>query len=147
MNPRTDRTPPGLSRLPVALALLAGLAAAAGCSKPVAVVTGTVTFDNKPLTTGEIHFLGPEGKSRSTVIGTDGTYRVDNAPVGKVKVAVVARKVEGEGKLMANPWKALPKPATVTSLIPTKYNDPEQSGLSYDVAMGQQTIDVALKKK
>jgi hypothetical protein len=143
MNPRTDRSFHRISWLPCSLALLACLNAA-GCAKPVPVVSGTVTLNEVPLTKGEIHFVGSDGKSRSSVISSDGFYKVVDAPVGRVKVAVVSLKVEGEGKLGTG-WKILRKAPVAKSVIPLHYNDPEKSGLSYDIEASEQTINVELK--
>jgi hypothetical protein len=115
-----------------------------GCSKPTAVVSGTLTYKSQPLTSGQIHFIGEDNKTRSSTINGDGTYRIEDAPVGKVKIAVVSLKHEGEGKLSPG-FKILPKPVETVSAIPTKYGDPARSGLVYPVEARSQTIDIDLK--
>jgi hypothetical protein len=117
------------------------LAATGGCSNGPATVTGTVSRKNQPLDHGEIHFVGADGKSRSSVIGGDGSYRIDDAPTGQVRVAVVVLTGTGDPKLGL---RLLPKPVTVVSSIPTKYKDPATSGLAYPVGPGAQTINVDL---
>jgi hypothetical protein len=128
------------------LIVMMSLTCAAGCSKPIAKVRGTVTLDNAPLKQGEIHFVGEDGKSRSSVISEKGAYEIVDAPVGRVKVGVVSFQLVGEGGRFDTGLKILKTPPTPKSNIPEKYNDPAQSGLSYEVAAREQTINVELKK-
>jgi hypothetical protein len=73
---------------PSAAALL-GLVAllAAGCGR-TGRVTGTVTYENKPLAFGRIIFNS--GDSRPNGVGNivDGNYEVTDAPLGECKVTV-----------------------------------------------------------
>src|SRR5262245_43137155 len=95
------------------LTLAAVLLAASGCTKPVASISGKVTFDGKALTEEEINFIGEDGKARSSVISThDGSYHIADAPVGKVKVSVVSFKLVGEGGRFDLGLKVLKTPPT-----------------------------------
>jgi hypothetical protein len=140
---------PFRSVLPVRLCLGSGLmlvlVTLAGCtSRPV--ITGTVTYKNGPLTTGQVSFIGADGKSRSSGIGSDGTYEIVDAPPGDVTIVVIATKAEGKAT-GASPLGAsttTPQAIAVRSLIPVKYNDPKTSGLTYLVTPGKQTKNIEL---
>lgn len=144
---RTFRLAGGALLLAAAVALVPG-----GCSSSnsTATVTGTVTYKGALVKAGEITFLG-EGIARSAVIGTDGRYQIDHAPLGEVSVGLVSVTQEYE-KGQAPPPSADgdapggPPPRMIEkSLIPKKYNDPKSSGLKFTLKAGLQTIDLELK--
>jgi hypothetical protein len=124
--------------------------AAAGCSPSKAVVTGTVTYKDQPVTAGEINFIGEDGQSRSGVITPAGTYLVDDAPVGPVVVTVVATKLVSKSAT-PHPSPNGTDPAAATakvvevSLVPTRYNDKQSSNLRYTISRDRQTINVELR--
>jgi hypothetical protein len=115
--------------IPCALALL-------GCGRSTglntAPVTGAVTLDGKPLTSGFVRFSPADGGRGATgTIHEDGTYKLknytgeDGAPVGKHRVAVVAYQSAGgeESKL--------------TYAVPERYANFDGSGLEFEVVAGQ----------
>lgn len=76
---------PGLAVLVVALA---------GCGTKTARVSGTVTFQNKPLAVAKIYFINEKGK---TVEGdvVDGKFDIPNVPVGEsIKVQVSTQHIK-----------------------------------------------------
>jgi hypothetical protein len=124
-------------------------------------ISGTVTYNGKPLEQGNINFVpdGPGGRPAGGTI-SDGQYTLttqdlnDGAVPGKYKVSVVAKvtdtsKVElkikkrGEGpqteaekKAMAAvfPQKVAAKAAAMAkNLIPARYGSAETSGLAFEV--------------
>ncbi|NLE37743.1 MAG: hypothetical protein GX621_06935 [Pirellulaceae bacterium] len=119
--------------------------AVAGCQRksnlpPLAVTTGTVTFDGKPLSTGTVTFIpdiqkGTTGPTGVGYIQKDGTYRIqtaleDGAIVGWHLVHVVAL----DGSKPGNPW-----------IIPIRYDDPHESGLTAEVKRGEaNVVDLSL---
>ncbi len=139
-------------------AALVGLAAVllmSGCSSGLAdmeKVTGTVTIDGKAATRGMVQFVPEttEGENPSPpavgTIGPDGHYELETtgnrgvvkgAAVGHHKVRVDIRAEPRDEK------DTLPQ-----SLIPTKYNNPETSGLEFDVVAGKDNvIDIPLSTK
>ena len=123
-----------------AVAVLVALAGAVGCGGPL-TVTGTVKYNSKPLTRGQISFVGADGKSASGTINADGTYVVIGVPRGEVKVSVTSYHVEGEDKFGLRPLKTAPP---MKSAIPKKYNDPATSGLRYTIDGRKKTIDFEL---
>ena len=126
--------------------LLAGMAALAGyctgCGAPEETrlpVEGTVMLGNQPLTTGTVILRPDAGKGntskhepRGTIDGS-GKYLVvtssgqagskPGAAPGWYKVGVVA----AVAKDAKNPY------ALAKSLVPAKYNDPDQSGIFLEV--------------
>jgi hypothetical protein len=111
-------------------------------------VTGKVLYQDKPLPSGTVLFVGPDGSRRGfSPIAPDGTYRIENVPVGLVKIAVVSEprvppglmKVSGPGSSPSDPTKNDYVP------IPARYMDAEQSGLTCSVEAGRQTRDLILK--
>ena len=127
---------------------LAGLGALSGCGKSIATVEGKITYQGKPLSTGEIHFFGEDKSCRSGVIGSDGSYVVSACPIGKAKVAIVSKTLKDLPNIDISKLDpaALEKlgPPTWVAVVPAKYNNPAQSGLEYVVRSGKQRIDIAL---
>ena len=123
------------------LAVLAGLALmAGGCSRgpdlpPMAEVGGLVTLDGKPLPRGMVQFVpeddqGGKAPPASGNIGSDGRFRLvtgglSGAVVGRHRVCVQAQQEVDLNKVSWAP-----------SLIPEKYNNPAQSGLTFEVKAG-----------
>lgn len=140
---RLAATAPGL---PIVL-ILGIVAFLVGCSGKSATVSGKVRYKDQLLPTGEVSFIATDGKSRSGLIGTDGSYQISDAPIGPVKIVVVARQVEGKmkgGSPMVAKLDQARRPV-VKSLIPAKFADPAKSGLSFEVVAGKQIKDIYLK--
>jgi hypothetical protein len=118
-----------------------------GCSGNSAVVSGTVRYKGELVTTGEVSLIGADGKSRSGLIGEDGLYQINDAPVGPVTAVVIARRVQGgpAGESPVAARSAPDRPIMVTSLIPIRYGDPATSGLNLEIVVGKQTHDIDLK--
>src|SRR5262245_22211253 len=84
-------------RLWCVVVLLLAAVLTLGCgSRPV--VSGKVTYKQDVLTTGEVSFIGADGRSRSGLIGPDGRYEVVDPPTGEVTIVVVATRVEAAQK-------------------------------------------------
>lgn len=126
------------------------LPALAGCGPtlklpPMAPVTGVVTLDGAPVTTGMVQFApdhakGTEGPASTGAIGPDGRYTLsvpdggNGAMIGWHRVSVVARASP------KNDADTLPM-----LLVPERYINPATSGLSFEVVAGQtNTIDLQL---
>src|SRR5437867_840717 len=62
-----------------------------GCNdgrRATGTVTGTVSYQGKPLPTGKVSFYGPNDQVASAFIEEDGSYEAQSVPLGAVKVAV-----------------------------------------------------------
>jgi len=136
----------------VLLVLLLMCSLAAGCAKPKGSISGKVTYQGKPLTTGFVTFTPEKGPAVNSPIYGEGKYRVESVPVGAAKISVTAVSATSTETLrkVSNPkdpkemMKAL-KPESTGTKIPSTYNDPDKSGLTYTVQQGPQEHDIQLQ--
>lgn len=147
----------------VLLALLvafSGAALLAGCGSKVDAGTvqieGKVTVDDKPISMASVAFIGNEGaRLASTTTDAAGKFKI-RAATGK-NVVTVAKAPPGgaapppsdaEPQLMPTEGEYVKmQKAVAASEIPAKYGDPKTSGLSFEVAAGMKSVDVALSAK
>jgi len=140
-----------LSFLAVSTTLLAVL----GCGRAgPGNVSGEVKYNGQPLPEGNIAFISTVGE-KEAVRGkiTDGHYTVTNVPAGPVDITVQTippstatlppgvkpiTPPEGETQPASHPGKYV--------RIPQKYSIPDQSGLKYTVARGDQTHNIELAR-
>jgi hypothetical protein len=116
--------------------LLATFLALAGCSGErldLLPVSGQVTYDGQPLTTGTVsyHIVGGTGHVPTGSIDKDGRYSLSTnyqpgAPPGKYKVIVHATE-----PVEAIPGKA--SPGMPKSIIPERYNQPTGTPFEIEV--------------
>jgi hypothetical protein len=132
--------------------VLLTLPLATGCGgQAKGTVSGTVTYQGKPLPSGFVTFVVENGSPLHSDIHSDGSYRMDDVPVGPVKIGVQPKS--GGDKLQSSPMPrnrqdfAKVKAAVTESdtPIPPKYSDPTKSGLTYTVTKGSQQHDIELK--
>jgi hypothetical protein len=109
---------------------------ALGCGPQVSQVSGKVTYQGKPLPSGSVVFVSPEGDvvGRSA-IAADGRYVMTDVPAGSVKVAVESHERVPPG-LGGPPGDYVP--------IPPRYKKAETSGLEYTVTRGSHTFNIDL---
>lgn len=128
--------------------VLAGLAAGCGPA-PTGTVSGTVTVGGRPVPNGLITFSSEVGTRDSfSAAVLDGKYTTGPIPAGPAKVTVIARGAnpaeapagKGGGDLAPPPKSAAKKVVTV----PTKYGATDTSGLTFEVAKGDNTKDFDL---
>jgi hypothetical protein len=106
----------------------------------VVPVSGTVTYQGKPLESYRVVFMPEDGRRPATgvtdangkfVLGTNAAD--DGAPPGKSKVSFAWVSPNsgqpGQETIIDSPDK-MPKPKVK---LPDKYNDPEKSGIVQDV--------------
>lgn len=143
----------------LALPLLAVGFTSCASNAPVALpstgasMEGTVQYNGKTLYYGIVTVEG-SGTSAQGQIREDGTYKVENAPVGAVKIGVVTN----EGMAMAARMQAgantgpgakgqgkLGKVAEYVD-VPKKYHDASTSGLTFTVEKGVNKHDIVIPK-
>jgi hypothetical protein len=95
---------------------------------PTAPVTGTVTYQGKPLTTGRIAFFHPSGQAAGAKLEADGTFKL-SAFQGSNRIAIECNEPESDtgGRRGVRP----------KSLIPERYINYTASGLTLEVKPGE----------
>jgi hypothetical protein len=145
------------------LGLVAGYAVlAASCTggpqrfpETGATLEGTVSLGTEQVPFAMIIVVSQDGKESATgKIEEDGRYKVTNAPLGEVKVAVNTDAGRGDyqSRAMAasykGPDKVGKKPGPLPNFVevPKKYQDPQTSGLKTTVNKGSNTYDIVIPK-
>jgi hypothetical protein len=131
------------------------LALAVGCGPQTPTVSGTVAFDGKPLPSGTVLFHGGDGRVEYSLITEGGRYSIANAPPGLVRITVRSHPAIPAGMPSSGqPPPGIPAASSTPAkekrdgshvAIPTRYLDPEKSGLRYTVRPGRQTHDIDLR--
>ncbi len=120
--------------------------ALSGCGKAAGTVSGRVAHKGKPLVSGTVTLVSDSGVAVTGRINPDGTYKIEEAPIGVVRIAVKSSNAPGLPPVLV-PW-APEDPENPgeeeSSAIPAHYADAGKSGLTMDVAGGQQTHDINL---
>ena len=121
---------------------------ATGCGPPKGKVSGKVTFEGKPVPSGQVMFMGPDGVPHMGEIQPEGTYEVANLPYGEA-IVTVARLLgvdEYQDKLRAAREKGRPLPSPPTTVLPAHYDDPHTTPLRFKVEAPTGRFDISLKK-
>jgi hypothetical protein len=126
---------------PVAICSVALLAFCTGCGGDgFKEIRGTVTYDGKPVKTGTIMLLPPDGRGpTAAAIITDGDYSTKVA-LGPKQVKIEGFEVKGTrhypGSMMTCEDRE--------QILPERYNT--KTEVSCDVTPGVRTYDFTLKK-
>jgi len=115
----------------------------AGCGKPtkkVVTVTGTVTYNGQQLKAGIIKFLAPNGDFAMAPIGPDGQFTMTDVVPGDQKVAYVVGPMGSGG-----PDGKKSAPAEKPVAVPSKFSDPQTSGVTVTVPDTGGEVTVELK--
>lgn len=122
----------------VAALLLVLLCVGCGSDPPVdssrTIVTGSVTFEGKPLPAADVTFEAVDvPKATVTMLTPEGTYWTDRVPIGKCRVSISTLPVQV-------------RDASLYVKIPEKYADTATSGLTIDVKEGSnENVNFELK--
>jgi len=140
-----------LVRSALSVTALITLAAWAGCGsggRETVEVKGAVTLDGQPVAEAAVMFSGPEGGSPTTAKSdASGNFTVRAVP-GLNNVAV--SKTETSGGAPAQDDGTMPADGgsvQVKALVPAKYSDFRNSGLTVDVASGMAPVRLELTSK
>ena len=126
-----------------ALGLIASLLAmASGCDKGIKRinVSGTVTYEGKPVTSGLLKFSGPNGAYSAAVLGDGGKYSITDVVPGETKIGVM-ESPQGSGSSSG----AKSGPAAAPVSLPEKFRDPEKSGVKYLITAEMKELNIELK--
>ena len=128
------------------LVVLASVQLCIGCGPTPATITGKVTFEGKPITTGSIAFLTQNGKVVSGNIW-QGEYQVVGVEIGpKARVSVISHHPSPMMRPPTGPIEDVPQRESLEFVpIPDRYASAAESGLFCDVVEGEQTHDFSLK--
>src|SRR5262249_46261416 len=126
---------------------LTGCGGAAG--PLIGSVTGQVTFESKPVASGQISFSNDkEGRLYQAEI-KDGAYKFASQygagiPAGPYKVQITPLGPPADPAAALSPTEK-PKPAPDASDIPKKYRDAKTSGLTAEVKAGSNPLNFDMK--
>jgi hypothetical protein len=121
------------------------LVLAVGCDNGnTASVSGTVTVDGAPLTSGAIRLIPLDGKSGTAGAEiADGEYFIDRAPATPMRVEISAPRVVGKRKAYDEPQS--PYIDITKESLPEKYN--VRSELKKELIRGDNELNLDLKTK
>jgi hypothetical protein len=153
-------------RLTMFAAAVLAAVALSGCGDvPRGRLHGTVKYQGKPLTGATVIFLARDNKTHVARLKSDGTYDVTGVAIGTIKVSVqqdlpaVTPKAESFGSAVSSQAKGVsdekagkaPAPPPVAEKgagglrFPAHYNDPDKSGLSFELKDADQEWSIDLK--
>lgn len=126
---------------------------ALGCGSDAGSVTGSVTYDGKPVENGYITFTPADGKG-TMVAGpiNKGRYSIENVPLGSKIVKIEASSGSGPSVQSSEDMAKLAKEGKMkvgpdgiirTETVPA---DAEGNNQTVEVKAGVQTLDFTLKK-
>jgi hypothetical protein len=132
---------PSYARLALVLISLS-LAASVGCGdgENTTTVTGKISFNGQPVTSGIINFLPDGGRPLGGGINADSTFSFE-LPPGNYQVRIDSPPPYPEG------WKeGQPPPKLPPRQVPEKYANFNSSGLTANITGNDdpQTVDFAL---
>src|SRR5262249_16649633 len=117
---------------------------AAGCAPGWGNISGTITYQGKPLPTGTIVFYDAANRAPSAGIKAAGENTVSHVRAGTAKIAIVMPlDIPFKGGLGGAGDGKKSEPSKVPTL-PAKYADPEKSGLTLAVKSGSNTHNINL---
>ena len=147
----------------VSIALGVALSAMGGCGGndfgPMGTVSGKVTLDGKPVEpdTKVIFMQGTKGYTGFGIVKDAGQYRIewrrsgttyDGLPLGNYDVMLVPAGAVDVDEMSAEEMLAGgPKKSTSKAVLPARYLRTTTSGLTFEVAAGDNAIDIELKSK
>ena len=109
-----------------------------GGGEPSGSVSGKVTYNGEPLTTGGVLFVNRDtGVGASAQLDASGNYRVLSLRTGEYQVAIQGPRAPSPAEVAKG--AQLEKPD-----VPDKYLDPQTSGLSATITAGENSVDFTL---
>ncbi len=131
-----------LKFLPFQVFLMASMIVLTGCSnvKPKGSVSGKVMTGGKPVTAGDLIFVGADDAPLKVSIDPEGNYMATGLIVGTYQVGVETANFK---KLTAPPAKMKTEALRpVYVAIPKKYESPKTSGLTVEITTSEKKWDI-----
>jgi hypothetical protein len=112
-----------------------------------ASLEGTVKFRGEDVRFALIIAQTPAG-SATGKIGEDGRYKVENVPLGEVRIAVNTEAGRGDFMSMSMSRSAKGGESVMPMFVdvPGDYGDPETSGIKTTIHKGQNHFDIVIPK-
>lgn len=118
-----------------------------------ATLEGTVKYGGEDLQFAMIMVQTDTGSATGR-IGEDGRYKVENVPLGEVRVAVNTAAAQGDFQSKSMAAGAYKGPGTQGKAkvavkfiqVPPKYYSPDESGLKTTISKGPNTFDIDIPK-
>jgi hypothetical protein len=119
-----------------------------------ATLEGSITLNGNPIPLALI-IVRSQSATSDSVVREEGKYKVPSVPLGLVKIGVDTEAMRGEviNRRMASAYKGPDGKAAESQVnklkfvpVPTKYSDPDTSGLEFEVKKGVNTFDIVLTK-
>jgi hypothetical protein len=107
-----------------------------------ATLEGTIKYGSEKVPVAMVIVAGEGSGGAQGFVGDDGRYKVENVPLGEVKIGVSVKA--GEGQMMSRRMSGQKVPRSVA--VPDKYEDPEKSGIKTTTAQGANTFDIVIPK-
>ena len=108
-------------------------------------VSGKISYQGQLLNYGQVTFRAPTNDVMSGQIQQDGSYTVENIPVGPAQIAVNVPKPPSPPPPGVSSASTEPEFTGTPVVIPKSFATLETSGLTYEVTSGSQTHDIELK--
>src|SRR5262249_10280145 len=111
-----------------------------------AALEGTVTYAGQKVRVALIIAQGEKGGSAEAFMSDDGRYKIDNVPLGEVKLAVNTAAGKGQmiGRMMAQSRGKGDAPLPPVIDVPAKYGNPNTSGITTTIHPGANTFDIVI---
>jgi hypothetical protein len=120
---------------------LAAITTLSGCGPTMGTVSGSVTVDGQPVTSGVISFVPADGKGTPVTVDiTSGNYTAQ-AAAGSKRVQISAPTVTGRRKEYEGP--DAPLVDITEEIVPPKYNSDTE--LTFEVKPGANQKDWAVE--
>jgi hypothetical protein len=135
-----------LSRAVVLALCLAGCESGHRLPESGATLEGTVTHDGKKVTAALVIAEG-NGPASTAFVDDDGYYKLENVPLGEVRIGVDTRAGEGRRRGAAIAQSQSKKgPLPPAEKVDPKYFSPTQSGITTTTQRGANKFDIAIPK-
>lgn len=125
-------------------AAMALLLIVTGCGKRTGEVSGTVSYQGQPVSSGSVTFFDKNNQVVGSSVITAGKYKVQQVPVGAVTITVISAPPPSKVKKGTAPPDKDAVSADEGVAIPPEYGKPDKSGLTYQVKPGPQKHAIEL---